>query len=531
VKDTAHEKKVGVWIRVSTEDQAQGESPEHHEARAREYAKFSGWQVVEVYDLAGVSGKTVMEHPEARRMVADIRRGHITALIFSKLARLARNTRELLEFADIFRQHDADMISLQEKIDTSSPAGRLFYTMIAAMAQWEREEIADRVKASVSIRAKLGKPLSGVSPYGFQLKDKKFIQNPAEAPIRKQIYELFLQHRRKGVVARILHEAGYRTRAGKKWSDIAIQRLLVCPSAKGFYRINHIHMTGNWKWEEKPEEEQQVLRLEPIVSEELWDQCNRILEEQQKKDRRPGKKPVQLFGGLAHCACGAKMYVRSNSPKYVCTKCLNKIPIMDLEGIFFDELKVFFTATDKIAAHISNAHQKLSEKESLVAVHQREIEKVRNEMTRTHRLYLDGQVTSKGFGDFYKPAEERLNQLQAELPKLQAEVDFLKVNRLSAEEVVTEAEALYSQWPKLPTDDKRKIVESIVEKITIGKDEIDITFSCMPSCEELTKNQRVLSARSKACCPSPCAPEAREKLACSCRWITRRKRRWFPGCR
>src|ERR1051325_8672776 len=110
-------KRVGIWIRVSTEDQAKGDSPEIHEERARAYAKAKGWDVVEVYDLAGLkgwSGKTIKEHPHCKRMLADINPGHIPGLIFSKLARLARNTRELLELADEFRDLGADMISLQE---------------------------------------------------------------------------------------------------------------------------------------------------------------------------------------------------------------------------------------------------------------------------------------------------------------------------------------------------------------------------------------------------------------------------------
>ncbi len=486
-------KQVGIWIRVSTDDQAQGDSPEHHEQRAREYAKFNDWNVREVYDLAGVSGKTVMEHPEARRMLADIKRGHISALIFSKLARLARNTKELLEFSDLFRVSHADMVSLQEKIDTSTPAGRLFYTMIAAMAQWEREEIGDRVRASVAIRAKLGKRLGGPPPYGYRWIDKKLTLEPTEGTILKQAFDLFLQHRRKGSVARLLNKAGLSTRTGAQWSDTTIARLLTQSAAKGIYFTNTMRKTGGWSYETKPEDQWGRIEVTPVISEDVWHQASQILEEQGKKPARLGKVPVKIFGGLTVCHCGYKMYVPSRSRKYTCEKCKNKILAEDLEAIFYEKLKAYFVAPERIAARLASARQGLEEKEARLTVHQREIQKVREEMTRTHRLYLDGQIPLESFGGYHKPLEAQLLQLQNELPKLEAEVTHLKIRDLSADEVLKEARELYANWPSLPVERKQSVVQSLVEKIVVGTDEIEINLSYLPSSEELTKSQQHLS--------------------------------------
>jgi site-specific DNA recombinase len=487
-------KNVGIWIRVSTEDQAQGDSPEHHEERARLYAKSKGWEVKELYDLAGQSGKAVMQHPEAKRMMKDVERGHITGLVFSKLARLSRNRRELEDFADYFNQHHADLISLSESIDTSTAGGRMFFHLLGVFAQWEREEITERVNASVATRAKLGKSINGSAPYGYQWKDRQLIPHPEEAPIRRKAFEMFLEHRRKGKVAKLMNAAGYRTRGGVIWRDTQLYRILIEPSAKGIYYFNRYKQEGSWKRTPKPESEWGQVTCQPIVPESLWNQVNQIIEEQTKGWKRPGKPPVQVFGSLAHCACGARMYARAKSSKYFCRKCRNKIPIKDLDDIFHEEMKAFFAQPERIAEHLQAATRNLSEKETLLAAHQREIAKVRDEMTRTHRLYLDGGITSQGFAQFYKPAEERLNQLNAELPKLQAEVDLLKVDNLSADEILHEATTLYDRWPSLATEDKRKIAESLVEKIVIGDGEIDITFSYLPTCEEACKNQQRLGS-------------------------------------
>ena len=487
-------KPVGIWIRVSTEDQARGESPEHHEERARSYAKSRDWQVKELYDLAGQSGKAVMQHPEAKRMMKDIERGHISGLVFSKLARLSRNRRELEDFADFFNKHHADLISLSESIDTSTAGGRMFFHLLGVFAQWEREEITERVNASVLTRAKLGKSINGSAPYGYQWKDRKLIIEPEEAAIRRKAYELFLKHRRKGHVAQHLNAAGYRTREGSIWRDTSIVRILEESSAKGVYVFNTVRQTGTWRTEPKPESEWGKVQCEPIISEDLWNQVNQIIEEQLKSWKKPGKVPVHLFSGLAFCTCGKKMYVAANTPKYFCRGCSSRIPIADLENIVRQELKVFFGQPRRIAQHLQEADRNLAEKSALLDAHTREIQKVRDEMTRTHKLYIQEQITAQGFGDFYKPAEQRLNQLLAELPKLQAEVDFLKVNKLSADDVLHESNSLHEQWPSMPSEDKRKIVEALIEKIVIGNGEIDITFSHLPSSEERCKNQQRLGS-------------------------------------
>ncbi len=499
-------KPVGIWIRVSTEDQARGESPEHHEKRARAYAEAKEWKLREVYHLEAVSGKSVMAHPETKRMLQHIASGHITGLIFSKLARLARNTRELLDFADIFREHGADLISLQESIDTTTPAGRLFYTMIAAMAQWEREEISERVAASVPIRAKLGKSTGGAAPFGYQWKDKQLIPDPREVPIRKLMYELFLEHKRKKAVARLLNEKGYRTRNGGKFSDTTVDRLICDPIAKGTRRANYTKSLGQGKqWKLKPREDWVLSSVEPIVSEEIWTQCNAILDQQRERLKKPGRSPVHLFAGVAHCHCGGKMYVDASyqGGKYICRACRNKIGVGDLEAVFHEQLRSFFLSPEDVARHLGQADEEIKAKEERLVSLESEMAKVRQEMDKIYRLYVTDQISPEGFGRTYRPLEERLKGTEEELPRLQGELDFLKVQYLGKDEILAETRDLYDRWPSLTAEEKRAIIEAVVHGIQVGKEVVEIDLSPFPVSSEIVgkwqHNLRDSSHRSTAC--------------------------------
>jgi len=491
-----HKKVVGAWIRVSTDMQLETESPEHHLLRAQLYAEAKGWHLKEIYRLDAMSGKTIMDYPETKRMLADIKSGRITGLIFSKLARLARNIKELLDFADIFREAEADLISLAESIDTGTPAGRLFYTVIAAMAQWEREEISSRVAASVPIRARLNKPLGGVAPFGYRWIDNKLVIDEKEAPIRKLIHELFIEHKRKGTVAAILNKQGYRTRNGMLFSDTSINRLLTDPMAKGQRRANYTKSLGDGKrWTRKPQEEWIIMPCPAIVSEQVWNEAYSILE-RQHVTKKPAKKPVHLFTNLILCKnCGSKMYIPSKSRRYICLAChQSRIDATDLEEIFYEQLKSFLLTKEHLTSYLSKADVSIASKMEQLKTQSQELKKVREQMDKLLDLHLSGELPKEGFGNRYNPLNVRAQQIVADMPRLESEIDFLKMQRLNSDHVQSEAQNLYDRWPQLTTEAKRSIIEQVTDSITIGGDEIHIKFSYNPTLFEIPPDsQRIMN--------------------------------------
>lgn len=474
-------KRVGIWIRVSTDFQVKEESPEHHEQRAKYYIQSRDWDLVEVYRLDAISGKTVMEHPETQRMLRDIKSGHITGLVFSKLARLARNTKELLEFAEIFRAAGADLISLAEQIDTSTPAGRLFFTIISAMAQWEREEISSRVAASVPIRAEMGKPLGGAATFGYKWENKQLVIDEKEAPIRKLIFEIFIDCRRKKTTAARLNDLGHRTRNGSKFSDSTVDRLLRDTTAKGLRLANYTKSMGEGKmWVMKPEEEWVQIPCPPIVDEQLWQECNVILDEQRERLARKGRVSEYLLSGIVKCTCGGAMYVYGvKARKYTCRVCNNSINQEALYSFYQENLKQYLNGIEP-AIFVEEVQAEIQNKENLLSSTVRKREELRKRMDELVNLRLKEGLNSSHFTSLYKPLEEQVAQLDLSIPNLEGEIDYIRIQLNSSDYVLKGVRELYTDWSHLKFPEKRAIAETVTEYITVGKDSIEIALAYLP---------------------------------------------------
>jgi len=476
--------KAGIWIRVSTDEQAKGESPKHHEARARMYAELKGWEVVEVYDLSGVSGKEILSHPETQRMLDDVRSGRIQALIFSKLARLARNVKELLEIAEVFQKYGANLVSLDENIDTSTPAGRLLFVVIGALAQWEREEIAERVRASVPVRARMGKNTGGIGPFGYKWENGKLVPNPDEAYVVKRAFELYLETGKLLTTCKKLEEEGLRARKSK-FRPVTLKRILTDTVYRGLKRANYTRSKGKGKsWELKPEEEWVYFEVEPIVDEETWEKVNEMIRKNEEKYKhvRIPKEGRYLFSGLVICGnCGGKMYVYPyegmKDPVYRC-RCRNKVRESLLEKKFLEGLEHLVVKPEHFKNVAEEEKKKIDDLKEVKRGYENEYKKVKHKIERLFSLWEDGIIDKGTFKTRFENLKKQEEELEAALGKLQAEIDFYSIKEMSIDFIIDRARTFKEMWNLLEPEEKKELVKAIIDRIQVGKEKITFLFSC-----------------------------------------------------
>jgi DNA invertase Pin-like site-specific DNA recombinase len=151
--------KAAIYARVSTANN--GQDPTMQTRELREYCERRGWAIAGEYVDIGISG-TKEKRPELDRLMADAHRRRFDAVVVWKFDRFARSVSHLLRALETFKTQGIDFVSYSEQMDTSTPAGKMVFTVLGAVAELERSLIVERVRAGLrNARAKgksLGRP-------------------------------------------------------------------------------------------------------------------------------------------------------------------------------------------------------------------------------------------------------------------------------------------------------------------------------------------------------------------------------------
>ncbi len=147
-------KRIAVYARVSTSDQ----STESQLLDLRRYVRERGWDIFKEYVDEGISG-TKDSRPALNELMNDAKKRRFDVVLVWRFDRFARSTKHLILALEEFKNLGIDFVSFQENIDTSSPLGSAIFTIISAVAQLERDIIAERVKAGLRRAKENGKKL------------------------------------------------------------------------------------------------------------------------------------------------------------------------------------------------------------------------------------------------------------------------------------------------------------------------------------------------------------------------------------
>jgi DNA invertase Pin-like site-specific DNA recombinase len=148
--------RVAIYARVSTSNN--GQDPEMQTRELREYAARRGWTVVGEYVDIGQHGH-IEKRPELDRLMADAHRRRFDAVVVWKFDRFARSVSHLLRALETFKAQGIEFVSFSEQLDTSTPAGKLVFTVLGAVAELERSLIVERVRAGLRNAKAKGKSL------------------------------------------------------------------------------------------------------------------------------------------------------------------------------------------------------------------------------------------------------------------------------------------------------------------------------------------------------------------------------------
>ena len=213
------------YVRVSTEDQAQeGLSLAAQGERLGAYCQAQEWELVAVYSDPGVSAKS-LDRPGMQQALESLEAGEGDVLLALKLDRLTRSVVDLYGLVERCEAAGVRLAAVQDALDTGSANGRMVTSILAVLAQWEREIISERTRAALEHKRSKGE-WTGMAPYGFRISESGRLE---EEPTELAMIQRMKRWHRRGTsyraIAGRLEADGVKPRQGK-WGKSTVHRLV-----------------------------------------------------------------------------------------------------------------------------------------------------------------------------------------------------------------------------------------------------------------------------------------------------------------
>ena len=441
---------------MSTTEQAQeGFSLPAQLERLRAYCASQDWEVTDIYTDEGESAKST-DRPELQRLLGDIKMRKIGIVLVYRLDRLTRSVLDLYELLQVFDKHDVGFKSATEVFDTTTAMGRLFITIVAALAQWERENLGERVKFGNRQKALSGQAVTPKSLFGYGVNNGKFVINENEAEIIREIFQRYLSGEGMHRLFKWLNDPDCPRLGRKKnpWSANALYHVLMNPFYAGYIRYDIRSKTDTL-----------VIKgeHEPIISNDTFKLAQEI-RTQRATTRRGGSGHFPLVG-LLRCHCGAAMIGHQTNPRkdklYRYYQCANSITgLCEWKSRRADDIEKEFIDS------ISRLIIILSLEENL------EVEKPKK---NTKKQLEQISVRKKRLWDAYEAGLTSMEDLRERLAKLNKEETELQSDKPERDEGKKRQELIQSMqrildfWDVANDLEQKELARLLVRRIDISK--------------------------------------------------------------
>jgi len=217
------QKAIG-YIRVSTQGQAdEGVSLEAQRAKIEAWCNLNDAELVAVCEDAGVSGASMNGRDGLHAALKATTKG--MALVCYSISRIARSTRDMLEIAERLNTRGSDLVSVTEKIDTTTAAGRMVFKMLAVLADFERDQIGERTKMALAHKRNMGE-VYAATPFGFDAIDGRLVEVKKEAMVIADILRMREAGSSLAEIAESLNARGVEGKRGGRWYASTVRYLI-----------------------------------------------------------------------------------------------------------------------------------------------------------------------------------------------------------------------------------------------------------------------------------------------------------------